>query len=97
MVRAEGSSFKRRRAAALKTASLVYDLRFYTHDWPMRTNIDIDEALMRRAARLTALKTKREIVHRGLEVLIRLKEQERIRRYRGKLRWRGDLDAGRRS
>jgi hypothetical protein len=52
---------------------------------------------MRRAARLTSLKTKREIVHRGLELLVKLKEQERIRRYRGKLRWRGDLDSSRRS
>jgi Arc/MetJ family transcription regulator len=63
----------------------------------MRTNIDIDDALIRRASRLTSLKTKREIVHRGLEVLVQLKEQEKIRRYRGKLRWRGDLDASRRS
>ena len=63
----------------------------------MRTNIDLDEALMRRAARLTSLKTKREIVHRGLELLVKLKEQERIRRYRGKLRWRGELDSSRRS
>lgn len=63
----------------------------------MRTNIDIDERLMRRAKRLTALKTKRQVIHEGLEVLVRLKEQERIRRYRGKLRWRGKLDAGRRS
>jgi Arc/MetJ family transcription regulator len=63
----------------------------------VRTNIDLDEALIRRAARLTSLKTKREIVHRGLELLVRLKEQERIRRYRGKLRWRGDLDSSRRS
>jgi len=63
----------------------------------MRTNIDIDDVLIRRAGRLTSLKTKREIVHRGLEVLVQLKEQEKIRRYRGKLRWRGDLDASRRS
>ncbi len=63
----------------------------------MRTNIDLDEKLMRRAAKLTSLKTKREIVHRGVELLVSLKEQERIRRYRGKLRWRGDLDASRRS
>ena len=62
----------------------------------MRTNIDLDEKLMRRAAKLTSLKTKREIVHRGVELLVRLTEQERIRRYRGKLRWRGDLDASRR-
>ena len=63
----------------------------------MRTNIHLDEALVRRAAKLTGLKTKREIVHQGLETLVRLKEQERIRRYRGKLRWRGDLGKSRES
>lgn len=62
----------------------------------MRTNIDLDDKLMRRAARLTSLKTKREIVHRGVELLVRLKEQERIRAYRGKLRWRGHLPSSRR-
>ena len=63
----------------------------------MRTNIDLDEKLIRRAAKLTSLKTKREIVHRAVELLVRLKEQERIRPYRGKLRWRGDLHSSRRS
>jgi len=63
----------------------------------VRTNIDLDESLIRRAARLTSLKTKREIVHCGLELLVKLKEQERIRRYRGKLRWRGDLGSSRQS
>lgn len=61
----------------------------------MRTNIHIDDRLVRRAARLTGLRTKREIVHRGLELLVRLKEQERIRKFRGKLRWRGDLSKSR--
>lgn len=40
---------------------------------------------MRRARRLTGLKTKREVVQRALQTLVQLKEQERIRRYRGKL------------
>lgn len=52
----------------------------------MRTYIDIDDALLHRASKLTGLKTKRDIVHAALETLVRLKEQERIRRYRGKLR-----------
>lgn len=62
----------------------------------MRTNIDLDDDLIRRAQRVTALKTKREIVHKGVELLVRLTEQEKIRRYRGKLRWRGNLGASRR-
>lgn len=62
----------------------------------MRTSIDLDPELFRRAAQLTPLKTRREIVHLALELLVRLKEQERIRSYRGKLRWRGDLASSRR-
>jgi Arc/MetJ family transcription regulator len=51
----------------------------------MKVTIDIDDDLMRRATRLTGLRTKREVVERALQTLARLKEQERIRRYRGKL------------
>ena len=44
----------------------------------MRTNIEIDDALIEEAQRLTSLKTKRAVVEKGLEMLIRLKQQERI-------------------
>jgi Arc/MetJ family transcription regulator len=59
----------------------------------MRTNIVIDEKLMKETLRLTGLKTKREAVELGLRTIVRLRKQEGIRRFRGKLRWRGDLDA----
>ena len=59
----------------------------------MRTNIVIDEKLMKETLRLTGLKTKREAVELGLRTLVRLRKQEGIRRFRGKLPWRGDLDA----
>ncbi|MCC6394678.1 MAG: type II toxin-antitoxin system VapB family antitoxin [Bryobacterales bacterium] len=62
----------------------------------MRTNIVIDDDLMREALRATGLKTKREAVELGLRTLVRLKEQARIRRLRGKLDWQGDLEAMRR-
>jgi Arc/MetJ family transcription regulator len=62
----------------------------------MRTNIVIDDALMKEALKATGLKTKREAVELGLRTLIRLKQQEEIKRYRGKLAWEGDLDAMRR-
>ncbi|MDG4549002.1 MAG: type II toxin-antitoxin system VapB family antitoxin [Candidatus Contendobacter sp.] len=58
----------------------------------MRTNIVIDDTLMDDALKLTGLKTKREAVELGLKTLILLKKQENIRRFRGKLRWEGDLD-----
>jgi len=58
----------------------------------MRTNIVIDDKLMRDTLRATGLKTKREAVELGLRTLLRLRQQEEIRRYRGKLGWQGDLD-----
>ena len=58
----------------------------------MRTNIVIDDRLMRDTLRATGLKTKREAVDLGLRTLLRLRKQSEIRRLRGKLDWRGDLD-----
>jgi Arc/MetJ family transcription regulator len=62
----------------------------------MRTNIVIDDKLMRDTLRATGLKTKREAVEEGLRSLLRLKRQAEIRKLRGKLSWQGDLDAMRR-
>jgi len=59
----------------------------------MRTNIVIDDKLMRETLRLTGLKTKREAVELGLRTILRLRKQQDIRRFRGKLHWQGDLDA----
>jgi Arc/MetJ family transcription regulator len=59
----------------------------------MRTNIVIDDKLMRETLRLTGLKTKREAVDLGLRTLVRLRQQEQVRRFRGKLKWKGDLTA----
>jgi Arc/MetJ family transcription regulator len=62
----------------------------------MRTNIVIDDKLMRDTLRATGLKTKREAVETALRTLLRMSKQEKIRRLRGKLDWQGDLDAMRR-
>jgi Arc/MetJ family transcription regulator len=58
----------------------------------MRTNIEIEDRLMRDALNATGLKTKRAAVELGLQTLIRLKQQEKIRHFRGKLKWTGNLD-----
>ena len=65
----------------------------YQNTHPMRTNIVIDDRLMRDTLRATGLKTKREAVELGLRTLLRLQQQEAIRRFRGKLHWEGDLEA----
>ena len=59
----------------------------------MRTNIVIDDKLMQDTLRATGLRTKREVVELGLQTLLRLRQQEQIKRFRGKLHWQGDLEA----
>jgi len=57
----------------------------------MRTNIDIDDRLMRQAMRASGARTKRAVVEAGLRLLIRTQAQTGIRRLRGKIAWDGDL------
>ena len=58
----------------------------------MRTNIVIDEKLMDDALKATGLQTKREAVELGLKTLIKLKKQEGIKAFRGRLKWEGSLE-----
>lgn len=59
----------------------------------MRTNIEIDDKLIKDTLKATGLKTKREVVELGLETLLRLKRQEKLaKELRGKVRWEGDLE-----
>lgn len=59
----------------------------------MRTNIVIDDQLMKATLKATGLKTKREAVDLALHTLLRLRQQAAIRNFKGKLRWQGDLSA----
>lgn len=61
----------------------------------MRTNIDIDDRLMRQAMRSSGARTKRAVVEEALRLLVETKAQSSIRRLRGKIAWEGDLDASR--
>ena len=63
----------------------------------MRTNVVIDDEVLRRAMKLTGLKTKRSVVDAGLRLLVELKSQAGIRKLRGKVEWHGNLDEMRRS
>ena len=62
------------------------------YDTHMRTNIVLDDSLVREAMALTGERTKRAVVERGLAALVRLERLRRVRSGRGKLVWRGDLD-----
>lgn len=62
-----------------------------------RTNIELDDRLIRKARRLTRLKTKRAIVDRALKLLVKAESRKGILRYYGKGIWKGDLRASRRN
>ena len=59
----------------------------------MRTNIEIDDKLMKDALRATGAKTKKEAVELGLRTLLDLRSQEKARELRGRITWEGDLNA----
>lgn len=57
----------------------------------MRTNIEIDDALMAEAMQASGAKTKKEAVDTALRQLVQLKRQAGLRALRG-IGWEGDLD-----
>ena len=67
----------------------------FTKNIHMRTNVVIDDNLMKEAMLLGEFKTQRETNEKSLEFFIRLKNQAKIRNYRGILRWEGNLEQSR--
>jgi Arc/MetJ family transcription regulator len=65
-------------------------------DGAMRTNIDIDDALMAEAQRASGLTSKKQTVEEALRLMIKLRRQKEVGAARGKYRWHGDLSASRR-
>ncbi len=63
----------------------------------MRTNIEIDDRLMRAAMRSSGRRTKRATVDEALRLLVQIKAQTGIRQLRGKIRLKGNLEESRRS
>ena len=56
-----------------------------------RTNIELDEKLVKQAMRLFGKKTKKELVHFALSELIRRERAKGILSLEGKVKWEGDL------
>jgi len=63
----------------------------------MRTNIEIDDQLMRQAMRRSGARTKKAAVEAGLRLLAETYAQGSIRKLRGKVDWEGDLEQSRSS
>jgi Arc/MetJ family transcription regulator len=58
----------------------------------MRTNIDIDDRLMKQAMKATGTTTKKAAVEASLRQMVQLKNQRRIIKLAGKVVWRGHDD-----
>jgi len=58
----------------------------------MRTNIDLDEDLLREAFRLSRATTKKELVHEALRLYVELKGRKDLRDLRGKISFRTGYD-----
>jgi Arc/MetJ family transcription regulator len=58
----------------------------------MRTNIVIDDALMKEALTLSGMKTKRDIVNKALEEFIRNLKKRDLREICGKVRFAKGYD-----
>jgi Arc/MetJ family transcription regulator len=63
----------------------------------VRTNIDIDDRLMRQAMRRSNTRTKKATVEAALRLLVETHAQTSIRRLKGMVEWEGDLNRSRRS
>jgi Arc/MetJ family transcription regulator len=58
----------------------------------MRTNVVIDDRLMESALKASGRKTKKDAIEEGLRLLVQMKGQEKIRDFRGKLKWTGNVE-----
>jgi Arc/MetJ family transcription regulator len=63
----------------------------------MRTNIEIDETLIKKAMQSSGTTTKKAAVEAGLRLLVQMHGQASIQRLRGKVQWEGNLDESRAS
>jgi Arc/MetJ family transcription regulator len=63
--------------------------------WPMRTNIEIDDVLMRQAQKASGHATKKQTVEEALRLMIRLRRQHEVDAAFGRYRWRGNLPRSR--
>ncbi|MBD0255144.1 MAG: type II toxin-antitoxin system VapB family antitoxin [Cytophagales bacterium] len=58
----------------------------------MKTNVEIDEALLSEAKKLSQAKTKKQVVEQALQHYIQSLYRKQMLELRGKVQWEGDLD-----
>ncbi len=58
----------------------------------MRTNVVLDDELVRQAFEATGLRTKRELIHEALKELVRARTKRDLTDLAGQVRFRDDFD-----
>ena len=58
----------------------------------MRTNIVLDEKLVKEAFAVSEHRTKKDLIHEALRVFIRLKKRKDLSELAGKIAFRDDFD-----
>jgi Arc/MetJ family transcription regulator len=58
----------------------------------MRTNVVLDDDLVREAFAATGLRTKKELIHEALKELIRARRKQDLTALAGRIRFRDDFD-----
>lgn len=58
----------------------------------MRTNIEIDDALLEKVMKLAQIKTKKEAVQKALKAYLRNIRLQELSSLSGKIKWEGNLD-----
>jgi Arc/MetJ family transcription regulator len=58
----------------------------------MRTNVDLDDALVEEAFRLTGVRTKKRLLHLALEELIRARGKRNLAELAGAIRFADGFD-----
>ena len=62
-----------------------------------RTNIELDDRLVKEGLKIYKCRSKRELVHLALTELLKAAKRKEILKLRGQVKWEGDLEELRRS
>ncbi|MDR1802962.1 MAG: type II toxin-antitoxin system VapB family antitoxin [Treponema sp.] len=57
----------------------------------MRTNVELDDVLVKKAMELTKIPTKKELLNKALEELIKSNERRKMIKFIDSGVWKGDL------
>ena len=64
----------------------------FTHQlFKMRTNIELDDALVEQALKLSNIKTKKDVIHDALKNYVALMKKKQLLALKGNVKWDGNL------